>query len=159
MTFRTADAVALPFPDGSFDIATLIHVGMNMPEKARVFSEVRRVLQTGGRFAIYDQMLTGTEQPAYPLPWAGDERASFLSTTQEYRTMLSDAGFGVDTEEDRTQACIDFFVAMTAASQDGHPPIGLHVLFGPEWPVRAGNNRRALEDGTLVATVMVDRAV
>jgi SAM-dependent methyltransferase len=159
VTFRTADAVALPFPDGSFDVATMIHVGMNMPEKARVFAEVRRVLETGGRFAIFDQMLTGTEQPAYPEPWAGDPSASFLSTTQEYRTMLSDAGFGVDTEEDRTQAGIDFFTAMRAASEGGPPPFGLHVLFGPEWPVRAGNNLKALEDGTLAATVMVARAV
>ena len=127
VTFRTADAVALPFPDGSFDIATLIHVGMNMPEKARAFAEVRRCV--------------------VPVHHAGVPHE------------LSVAGFGVETEEDRTQAGIDFFVAMTAASQDGHPPIGLHVLFGPEWPVRAGNNRRALEDGTLVATVMVARAV
>ena len=159
VSFQTADAVSLPFPDGSFDLATLIHVGMNMPEKARVFAEVRRVLETGGRFAIYDQMLTGTEQPAYPLPWAGDDGASFLSTTQEYRTMLSDAGFGVETEEDRTRAGIDFFVAMTAAYQDGPPPFGLHVLFGPEWPVRVRNNQQALEDGTLVATLMVARAI
>ena len=71
VSFQTADAVALPFPDGSFDLATLIHVGMNMPEKARVFAEVRRVLETGGRFAIYDQMLTGTEQPAYPAAVGG----------------------------------------------------------------------------------------
>ena len=159
VSFRTADAVELPFPDGAFDLATLIHVGMNMPDKARVFTEVRRVLEPGGRFAIFDQMLTGTEEPAYPLPWAGDDGASFLSTTQEYRTMLSDAGFGVETEEDRTTAGIDFFVAMADAYRDGPPPFGLHLLFGPEWPVRAGNNRKALEDGTLVATVMVARAV
>ena len=151
MTFRTADAVALPFPDGSFDIATLIHVGMNMPEK-RAPSPRSAGARDRRRFAIYDQMLTGTGAPAVagrvvPVHHAGVPHE------------LSVAGFGVETEEDRTQAGIDFFVAMTAASQDGHPPIGLHVLFGPEWPVRAGNNRRALEDGTLVATVMVARAV
>ena len=157
--FRTADAAALPFPDASFDLATLIHVGMNMPEKARVFTEVRRVLEPGGRFAIYDQMLSGTAQPAYPEPWAGDEGASFLATAADYRAMLTDAGFGVETEEDRTRAGIDFFTAMAAGAQDGPPPFGLHVLFGPEWPVRAGNNRKALEDGTLVATVIVARAV
>ena len=159
VSFRTADAAALPFPDGSFDLATLIHVGMNMPDKARVFAEVRRMLPAGGRFAIYDQMRTGTGEPAYPVPWAGDEAASFLSTPQDYRTMLSDAGFGIETEQDRTQSGIDFFAAMAAASQDGPPPLGLHVLFGSEWPVRAGNNRRALEDGTLVATAMIALAV
>ena len=73
--------------------------------------------------------------------------------------MLSDAGFGVETEEDRTRAGIDFFVAMTAAFRGGPPPFGLHVLFGSEWPVRAANNRTALEDGTLVATLMVARAI
>ena len=157
--FQTADAAALPFPDASFDLATLIHVGMNMPEKARVFAEVRRVLAPGGRFAIYDQMLTGTAQPAYPEPWAGDESASFLATAADYRALLGDAGFGVETEEDRTQAGIAFFVAMSRSAQDGPPPFGLHVLFGPEWPARSANNRAALEDGTLAATVMVARAV
>jgi len=73
--------------------------------------------------------------------------------------MLSEAGFGVETEEDRTRAGIDFFAAMAAASQGGPPPFGLHVLFGPEWPVRAANNRKALADGALVATVMVARAI
>jgi hypothetical protein len=72
--------------------------------------------------------------------------------------MLSDAGFGVETEEDRTQAGIDFFRAMAAAARGGPPPFGLHVLFGSEWPVRARNNLKALEDGTLVATVLVARA-
>ena len=159
VAFRTADASELPFDEGSFDLATLIHVGMNMPEKGRVFAEVRRVLGSGGRFAIYDQMLTGTEPPAYPVPWAGDEGASFLATAQEYRTMLADAGFGVETEEDRTQAGIDFFAGLAAASQGGPPPFGLHVLFGPEWPLRAAHNRQALEDGRLVAVVMVARAL
>ena len=45
VSFRQASALALPFEAEEFDAATLIHVGMNIKDKAKVFSEVRRVLK------------------------------------------------------------------------------------------------------------------
>jgi ubiquinone/menaquinone biosynthesis C-methylase UbiE len=38
------------FEAGMFDAATLIHVGMNIQDKARRFEEARRVLKPGARF-------------------------------------------------------------------------------------------------------------
>jgi ubiquinone/menaquinone biosynthesis C-methylase UbiE len=32
--FEVGSATALPFPDASFDLALLLHVGMNVPDKA-----------------------------------------------------------------------------------------------------------------------------
>ena len=37
-----ANATALPFEDASFDAATMLHVGMNIADKAALFREVAR---------------------------------------------------------------------------------------------------------------------
>ena len=48
--WRQADAMQLPFPDGTFD-AVVCQVGvMFFPEKSKAFSEARRVLRSGGVF-------------------------------------------------------------------------------------------------------------
>ncbi len=51
--------IGASYGDGSFARAMLNHVGMNIADKACVFAEVRRVLQLGGLFTVYDQMRTG----------------------------------------------------------------------------------------------------
>src|SRR5690349_1620976 len=80
----------------------MVHVGMNLPEKRAVFAEVHRVLRPGGRFALYEQVRTGDGELPYPLPWAEDERSSFVETVADYRAHLDAAGFVVEDAEDRT---------------------------------------------------------
>ncbi|WP_422928746.1 class I SAM-dependent methyltransferase [Singulisphaera sp. PoT] len=46
--YAVASAVALPFPDGSFDFATGFMSFMDVPETDRVLSEAHRVLRPGG---------------------------------------------------------------------------------------------------------------
>jgi len=48
--WRTADAMALPFPDASFDCVVCQFGAMFFPDKARAFAETRRVLSPGGVF-------------------------------------------------------------------------------------------------------------
>jgi SAM-dependent methyltransferase len=48
--WRQADAMALPFPDASFDVVVCQFGVMFFPDKVRAFAEVRRVLAPGGRF-------------------------------------------------------------------------------------------------------------
>src|SRR5262249_54389677 len=67
--FETASALELPFDDGDFDVVLLQHVAMNISDRARLYREIRRVLKSGGRFAIYDVVSNGGE-PHYPVPWA-----------------------------------------------------------------------------------------
>lgn len=58
VTWRQADAQALPFPDGVFD-AVLCQFGvMFFPDKAQAFSEAKRVLKPGGRylFNVWDRI-------------------------------------------------------------------------------------------------------
>lgn len=52
LEWMEADALSLPFADGSFD-AVLCQFGvMFFPDKARAFYEIRRVLRPGGRFVF-----------------------------------------------------------------------------------------------------------
>ena len=48
--FVAGDGAALPFPADSFDFVTAFMSVMDMPNTARVFGEVARVLRTGGFF-------------------------------------------------------------------------------------------------------------
>ena len=48
--WRQADAMALPFGDGEFDAVVCQFGAMFFPDKAKAFSEARRVLQPGGTF-------------------------------------------------------------------------------------------------------------
>ncbi|MEO7129583.1 MAG: class I SAM-dependent methyltransferase [Rhodoferax sp.] len=50
--WQQADAMRLPFLDGAFDVVVCQFGVMFFPEKARTFSEARRVLRPGGRFVF-----------------------------------------------------------------------------------------------------------
>jgi SAM-dependent methyltransferase len=53
VTFEVADAMALPFPDASFDLA-VCGLGFNyIPDPARGLSEIIRILRPGGIVALY----------------------------------------------------------------------------------------------------------
>ena len=47
--FEYGDALALPFDDGSFDLVVCRHLSQAVPEPAKLFAEIRRVLRRGGR--------------------------------------------------------------------------------------------------------------
>ncbi len=49
-----ADALALPFPDGSFDAVTVAFGLRNFTDRARGFAEMRRVLRPGGSAFILE---------------------------------------------------------------------------------------------------------
>ncbi|HVO88548.1 MAG TPA: class I SAM-dependent methyltransferase [Casimicrobiaceae bacterium] len=50
--WRQADAMHLPFDDGSFDAVICQFAAMFFPDKPKAFSEARRVLRPGGTFAF-----------------------------------------------------------------------------------------------------------
>lgn len=160
VSFRQASALALPFADGTFDRAAMIHVGMNIEDKARLFAEARRVLKPGARFGVYDIMRAGDGEISYPVPWAATEATSFVEPASTYRRLLAAAGFELEHERNRR----DFVLALARemrerAAKQGPPPLGPHILMGAATPVRLGNVMSALERGTIAPTEMVARAV
>lgn len=60
VTWRQADAMALPFADASFDAVVCQFGAMFFPDKAHAFAEARRVLRPGGTllFNVWDRIDT-----------------------------------------------------------------------------------------------------
>jgi SAM-dependent methyltransferase len=52
VTWRQADAMALPFADGAFDAVVCQFGAMFFPDKGAAYAEVRRVLRSGGTFVF-----------------------------------------------------------------------------------------------------------
>jgi arsenite methyltransferase len=52
--FRAGDALALPYPDASFDVAVSTQVYEYVEDMPRALAEARRVLRPGGRLLILD---------------------------------------------------------------------------------------------------------
>lgn len=157
---RQGSALDLPFDHGSFDAATLIHVGMNIEDKARLFTEMHRVLKPGGRAGIYDVMRVGAGDPAYPTPWASGAATSFLDSPGRYTSLLAAAGFEIVSETDRRALALD--IARTARKRadryGGLPPFGLHLLMGADTPVRLGNLMQAVAGGIVAPVEIIARA-
>lgn len=156
--FHVASAIDLPFADGSFDVATLLHVGMNIADKARLAAEAHRVLAPGGTFAVYDVMSTGPGEVDFPLPWATTPASSFLATPEDYRTVLAAAGFSVMAERRRTDLALASFRAMRERlATSGPPPLGLHLLMGETAPQKVANIMAGLESGTVALIELLAR--
>jgi ubiquinone/menaquinone biosynthesis C-methylase UbiE len=162
-TFVQGSVLALPFEGARFDRVTLIHVGMNIEDKAGMFAEVRRVLRPGGVFLVYDIMRgdTGQADPVdlpYPMPWAATPGTSFVEAPKAYRRLLEGAGFRIERQHDRRDQVLELGRAMQAqVATHGVPPLGLHVLIGPASRERLGNVMSALEQGSLAPIELVAR--
>ena len=154
--FKQASALALPFGDTTFDAATMIHVGMNIKDKPKLFSEARRVLKPGGRFGVYDiARITNAELP-YPMPWAATPETSFVERPAFYRQALEAAGFSIETERNQREFVLSTARAMREkAAAEGAPPIGPNVTATPE---RLANVMRTLELGTIAPVEIIARA-
>ena len=73
VTLRQATAEELPFPDNNFDVIISNGVFNLIPEKAKAFSEIFRVLKLDGRLMVADQILIGElskEQKLSAESWA-----------------------------------------------------------------------------------------
>lgn len=154
-SFRQASATALPFADGSFDGAYMLHVGMNIADKPAVFAEVRRVLKDGGLFAIYDAMLQGDGAFAYPVPWSSEPSTNHIATPDAYKVALAAAGFTVVKERNRRDAALQ---AMQRRIEQTGQPIGLPVVMGPTAPQKLANMREMIERGVFAPVELIARA-
>ena len=148
--FRQGSALELPFDAGSFDGAYMIHVGMNIENKAGIFREVRRVLKAGARFTIFDFVRDGDGPMRYPVPWAASEETSFVVKVEGYREALKKAGFHIAQERARKQFAVEFTERVMARMKQGGPPaLGIHLLLGEKAPAMAANILTLMKEGVL----------
>lgn len=149
--FRQASALDLPFENDTFDRASMIHVGMNIADKAGVYREVRRVMKADGVFVVFDIVRSADGELRYPVPWAQSPETSFVAKPEEYRDALVQAGFRVVQERDRRQSAIAFTRRMMArAAQNGPPILGLQLLMGKQTGEMLNNVLVMMEQGILL---------
>ncbi len=158
VSYRLADATELPIPAGSFEGAYLLHVGMNVADKARLCAEVARVLTPGAFFAVYDVMRIGDGDLDYPLPWAGNPAISFVQTPEHYRSCLEAAGFVVDPACDRREFALEFFrTTRQRIAASGLPPLGVHLLMGADFSQKIANLAAGVERAVIAPVQMIAR--
>jgi SAM-dependent methyltransferase len=98
--FHQGSAMALPFPDNSFDAASMALVIFFVPEPAKGVAEMVRVVAPGGTVAAYAWDLFGGGLPVTPIqaelramgvtpPWPPSPEASRIETM---RALWTDAG-------------------------------------------------------------------
>jgi SAM-dependent methyltransferase len=144
--FVRADALNLPFAESRFDHAWTQHVAMNISDRARFYSEIHRVLKTGGRLAIYD-VIAGDGRPLnFPVPWARRPEMSFLLTADAMRKVLRETGFTELSWSDTTAASITWFAELQTRLRSA-PPLALPVVMGPQFPEMTENLARNLKEG------------
>ncbi len=160
VSFQQGSALALPFESGSFDRATLIHVGMNIEDKARLFAEIRRILKPGSRFGLYEIMQMREGMLPYPMPWAMEPETSFVCSPDVYRYLLKEAGFAVEQEQDRSALAIRLVHEARARAAAGEArDQGFRTLMGPRAGERSSNVNMSVEGGLLAPIEMIAIAV
>ena len=156
---QQGSALALPFAPGSFDGAYMLHVGMNIEDKSRLFAEVRRVLAPSGLFGIYDVMRLADGELSYPVPWASGPESSFVADAASYRRLLEAAGFEVLRERDRRDFALEVFAQMRARGAAGAPaPLGLHIVMGASAGQKVKNMMGDITAGLIAPTEMICRS-
>src|SRR5690242_11864197 len=116
---RQADALALPFPDASFDVVACQFGAMFFPDKIAAYKEARRVLRPRGHlmFSVWDQISANefadviTQALAQMFP---DDPPRFMARTphgyhdgEQIRRELNAAGFSeiaIDAVEAKSKA-------------------------------------------------------
>ena len=148
--FVTGDATSLPFNDHSFQVVWTQHVQMNIPDKMKFYSEIKRVLIPGGHFIYYDILKAGNKSISYPVPWAEHSELSFLIEPGAVREILIAQKMTLIHTKDETQAGIDFFENLLSHIRKNGPPLlGLNVLMGESTLIKLSNLLHSLKEKCL----------
>ncbi len=131
-----ADAMRLPFGDGTFDAVTVGFGLRNMPSYGGALEEMRRVLRPGGHLLVLDfSVPSGWWRGAYRLylhrclprvaGWVCGERAAYrylgesierFPRGETMRALLTASGFATATAEELTGGIVSLYTATVPAS-------------------------------------------
>jgi ubiquinone/menaquinone biosynthesis C-methylase UbiE len=154
-----ASALSIPAAEGSYSCGYMLHVGMNIPDKTKLFAEAARVMRPGARFGVYDVMRTADGELGYPLPWATGPESNALAWREDYLTALQAAGFEILAERNRRDVALAYFAAQqkkTNAPQKPEP-LGLHILLGERRPAQVRNMMEGVSAGLIAPVELIAR--
>lgn len=115
ITWRQADALALPFEEATFDLVCCQFGAMFFPDRPAAYREARRVLKPGGHylFSVWDRIEENVFADEITSALAGmfpNDPPRFLARTPhgyhdtaQIRRELTDAGFSLITIETRAE--------------------------------------------------------
>ena len=160
VSYRQASALALPFEASTFDGAYMMHVGMNIEDKPKLFAEVRRVLKPGGDVRDLRRHADGRRRAELSGPLGGERRDELrrqpggLSPRRWKRPGSRSSRSATAASSPRGS-----FAEVTAriAEAGGPPPLGIHILMKD---IRAEARQRLvnLEKGLIAPTELIARA-
>ena len=158
ISIRTADALALPFEDESFDIVWTQHASMNIADKQALFTEMHRVLRPGGKLALHDVMAGPVQPVHFPVPWAPDPSMSFLAEPEESRALILATGFEELAWQDQTQLTEDWWQNVRERAS-GKPPSPLNpsLVIGSQFPKMAHNMYLSIRERRIAIVQAVHR--
>jgi ubiquinone/menaquinone biosynthesis C-methylase UbiE len=159
VSLHHANALSIPFPNGTFSASYMLHVGMNIEDKSSLFSEAARVMRSGARFGVYDVMRTGDGELSYPLPWATTHEANAAARPDQYRSALQSAGFEILSERNRSGFALAYFNQLRSmmSAADRLPPLGLHTLMGERRKDQVRNMIENISGGRIAPFEMIAR--
>lgn len=159
-TFQVGSALEMPEADNSVDLALMFHVGMNIEDKPRLFTEAARVLAPGGTFALFDVMRSSDRALTFPFPWAEQKDFSFVTPPEAYRKAASASGLTQVLERDRSDFAKEFFERVFARIEKagGPSPVGIHLLMHDTSSQKIQNYVKHLHSGDIAPVEMIFRA-
>ena len=159
VSLHRGSALSMPFEDETFDGAIMLHVGMNIDDKTRLFAEVCRVLRPDAYFCVYDIMQLHDGDLVYPVPWATEKNTSKLATPDQYRQAMKSAGFSSSKENIRRDFALEFFrnMRLTTKANGGPPPLGLHTLMQESTAIKVKNMIHNIETALIAPVEMIAR--
>jgi ubiquinone/menaquinone biosynthesis C-methylase UbiE len=150
--FQQGNALDLPFEDESFDVVWTQHSSMNIPDKARLYAQIHRVLRPGGRLALQEVTTGSGEAIHLPTMWAHSETMNFLVSSDALRAALTRAGFRELAWNDISNWSLAWFQERQRAQQSASTPsnaLGLQLLLGADVSAMIRNHLLNLQEGRI----------